>query len=143
MDRVKMLMSYSNKVQIHRRMWETEWNLHNLTDLSVNQFQVLNVLDLTGPKQSKDLVQITLITSGGITSIANKLLEKGLITRTRDDVEDRRAITLAITDEGRQVLSGLRKLQDDNFERLFAPLSNAEIAFLDEIYGKLIASAKG
>ncbi|MCD9024126.1 MarR family transcriptional regulator [Cohnella silvisoli] len=137
-NRRELLVSYSKKFSVHRRMWETEWNRRNTTDLSYPQFLILNILDQEGPKQSKELVNFFSITSGGITAIANKLISQGLIVRTRDDHLDRRAVLMEISDKGREILKSLESVRDQSFETIFACLTDAEIAYLEQIYGKLI-----
>jgi DNA-binding MarR family transcriptional regulator len=143
MDRLGLLVSYSKKFTIHRRMWETEWNRRNTTEMTYPQFQILSILNREGPKQSKDLVNYLSITSGGITGISDKLISQGLISRARDDHKDRRAIYLEITDQGRSILGTLEQIRDDVFNTLFACLTDAEIAFLDQIYGKIVGYKNG
>lgn len=138
MNRTELLVSYSKKFTIHRRMWETEWNYRNTTGLSYPQFLILSSLYREGPKQSKDLVKYFSITSGGITSIADKLISLGLIRRTRDEQKDRRSVYLEISEEGRAVFTELDVIRYEAFDSMFSCLTDAEIAYLDQIYGKLV-----
>jgi DNA-binding MarR family transcriptional regulator len=136
-NRNELLISYSKKFLIHRRMWEVEWTRRNSRDLSYGQCLILDLLATEGPKQSKELVECFSITSGGITTIADKLLARGLIYRMRSDEQDRRAVFLGITEEGRAAMKEMMLVRDQLFDELFAILTDAEVAFLDHIYGKL------
>ncbi|WP_239614850.1 MarR family transcriptional regulator [Cohnella mopanensis] len=138
-NRRELLISYSKKFSVHRRMWETEWNRRNMTDFSFSQLLILNILDEQGPKQSKELVDYFSITSGGITVIADKMVSQGLIVRKRDEYQDRRSVLMEITEDGRKVLKSLETVRDQTFDHIFACLTDVEIAFLDQIYGKLIS----
>lgn len=141
-NRNELLVSYSKKFMIHKRMWESEWNRNNTTELSYAQSLILNILDTEGPKQSKQLVDELSITSGGITSISDKLISLGLINRKRDIEQDRRGILLEITGEGRVMLESLKDVRDQTFNVIFSNLTDGEIAFLEHIYGKLNSTRK-
>jgi len=138
MDRYELIKSYISNVTLHKRMWQMEWNRLNPTDLSYSEYNVLAYLNNEGPKQAKDLVQNLQITSGGITAICNKLIEKGLLTRKREDQRDRRAVSLAITDAGRVTADKLESITKKGQMELFSNLSIAEIAIINEIYKKLV-----
>lgn len=137
MDRKALLISYTNNFTMHHRMFVTEWNRRNTTEITYAQAMILHTLAAEGPKQAKDLIKTSLITSGGITSIANKLVDLGLIRRSRTEHSDRRAVILEITDEGREILKVLDALRDETLDSIFSSLSDAEIAFLERIYWKL------
>ncbi|BBI33541.1 MarR family winged helix-turn-helix transcriptional regulator [Cohnella abietis] len=138
-NRNELLVSYSKKFMIHKRMWESEWNRKNTSDLSYAQFMVLYTLDSEGPKQSKQLVEELSITSGGITAISDKLVSLGLIRRTRDVQQDRRAIILDISEEGQITLQTLKDVRDQTLNAIFSVLNDGEVAFLEQIYDKLIS----
>ncbi|UVI30507.1 MarR family winged helix-turn-helix transcriptional regulator [Paenibacillus spongiae] len=140
MNRKELLLSYAGKSMQHRRKWLTEWNRQNKMDLSYAQYEVLTWIGEKGPLQAKDLVNQFSVTSGGITAICDKLLARGLIHRVRDDQQDRRAIQLEITDEGREMVETAKGVWDSVMENTFSVLTNAEIAMLDQIYSKLIES---
>lgn len=137
MNRRDLLISYTNNFTTHHRMFEAEWNRRNTTEITYAQATILHILATEGPKQAKDLIRTFMITSGGITSIANKLVSLGLIRRSRTEHQDRRAVILEISDAGRETLKILDKIRDETLESIFDCLSDAEIAFLERIYWKL------
>lgn len=60
-----------------------------------------------------------------IVKVLDRLVDKGLITRTRSD-QDRRSNLLHVTARGKEVLRHLAPLLDRIEERILAPLSRSE-----------------
>jgi DNA-binding MarR family transcriptional regulator len=69
-------------------------------------YSMLMALNDSGPRRASDLVEIFSIDKGAVSRQVQTLLELGLIERTPDP-EDRRAMILAITDEGSRRLANL------------------------------------
>ncbi|CAM3882269.1 MarR family transcriptional regulator [Cohnella lubricantis] len=137
LNRRDLLISYTSNFTTHHRIFVAEWNRRNTTEITYAQGMILNLLAAEGPKQAKELIRDVMITSGGITSIANKLVDRGLIRRSRADHQDRRAVILEITDAGRDMLKILDQIRDETLDSIFNCLSDAEIAFLERIYWRL------
>lgn len=78
------------------------------------EFDVMSALRRADgePLGAGALMHQTLVTSGTITTRIDKLLARDLVTRTRDD-RDRRAVRIALTDRGRDLV-------DAAMERLLA-----------------------
>ncbi|BBH24171.1 hypothetical protein Back11_55160 [Paenibacillus baekrokdamisoli] len=138
MNRHEQLYACSQMFVVHRRKWETEWNRHNAAlDLTATQASFLTLLKREGPKQSKELVERLGVTSGGVTTIADKLLERGLIRRSRDGQQDRRAVLLEITDMGLEVENHAQEVWWKVTDSIFSVLTDTEVAILKQIYTKL------
>ena len=90
--------------RIRRVIAERARMLH--PDLSPVAYSMLMALNDTGPRRASDLVEIFSIDKGAVSRQVQALLELGLIERTPDP-EDRRAMILAITDEGSRRLANL------------------------------------
>ncbi len=75
-------------------------------DLSPVAYSMLMALNDSGPRRASDLVDIFSIDKGAVSRQVQTLVELGLIERTPDP-EDRRAMTLAITEEGSRRLANL------------------------------------
>jgi DNA-binding MarR family transcriptional regulator len=75
-------------------------------ELSPVAYSMLMALNDSGPRRASDLVEIFSIDKGAVSRQVQTLLELGLIERTPDP-EDRRAMILAITDEGSRRLANL------------------------------------
>jgi DNA-binding MarR family transcriptional regulator len=66
---------------------------------------VLAQIELFGPMRPIDLVELTGLTSGGITKVAARLEGAGLITRDKDTLpDDKRAVSIALTDKGHELM---------------------------------------
>lgn len=72
------------------------------------EFDVLSALRRSGPPFHMTpgaLLADTLVTSGTMTSRVEKLHARGLVTRIRD-TEDRRSVTIELTDAGLELVDG-------------------------------------
>ncbi len=65
------------------------------------------------------------VTRGAVTKLADRLLDKGLITR-RAHPDDARAQILSLTDQGRALVPDLAELADQNDAEFFGDLSPPE-----------------
>ena len=68
------------------------------------QFDVIATLGNTPGMSCRELSERTLITKGTLTGVLDRLLEKGLITRTVPE-HDRRSLFIALTPAGEAVFS--------------------------------------
>lgn len=74
---------------------------HGLTE---GEFSVLELLYHKGPVLLGEIQRRVLVSSGGITFLADRLAEKGLVER-RECPSDRRARFAALTEAGEKMLS--------------------------------------
>jgi len=72
--------------------------------LGLTELKILNELDKIGPCKMSDLSDALVVTMGGLTPHMDKLVEKGLVRRFRDEERDRRLVLVEITDEGKRLL---------------------------------------
>lgn len=71
--------------------------------LSTAEFGALEALHHKGPMLLGEVKRKILVSSGGITYVVDRLVEKGLVER-RDCPEDRRASYAALTPEGEALI---------------------------------------
>ena len=74
---------------------------------------------------------------GGVSKLVDRLVSKKLITR-REQSDDRRFQSIALTAAGRRLLPQLAALADRNDEEFFHPLSTGERAALIAMMKKLV-----
>jgi DNA-binding MarR family transcriptional regulator len=87
-------------------------------DLSPVAYSMLVALHDSGPRRASDLVGQFAIDKGAVSRQVQALLELGMIARTPDP-EDRRAATLAITEEGQRRLKDIvRSRREELRDRL-------------------------
>ena len=71
--------------------------------LSLTEFAVLELLYHRGPTLQGEIQKRILVSSGGITFLVDRLVEKGLVER-RTCAEDKRARYAALTSQGRRLM---------------------------------------
>lgn len=109
-----------------------DWQGHDKTGLSLSHVMILEILQAEGEQRPSDLATVMQITTGGITSLSNRLTEKGLIVKVADQT-DRRVSRLAITDRGREVLKEALLERDGMVDRLFGSLADEDIQYMKKI----------
>ncbi|WP_169306640.1 MarR family winged helix-turn-helix transcriptional regulator [Cohnella pontilimi] len=137
MDRRKYLSTYLKNFFLHRKMWESEWTKRNRSGLTSNQAIVLLILYHSGPQQAKDLMGLLGVSSGGVTVIADKLIELGAVRRNKKE-EDRRGVLLELTDKGRELFPIAEADFNGVMDHIFAGLTDPEVAMLAQLFGKLV-----
>ena len=93
------------------------------SDLTVSQFGILEALFHKGPLCQRDIAAKILKSTGNITMVLDNLERRGLVRRERT-AEDRRYITIKLTDEGQKLIAEV-------FPRVQAAIIG-EMSILDE-----------
>lgn len=115
------------------------FSAHGLDSAS---FDVLATLRRSGPTHSltpAELMRTAMVTSGAITQRVDRLVDRGLVTRTPSE-SDGRVVHIALTDEGRSVID--RALPDHvgTEDRLLAGLTATERLELARTLRRLLES---
>jgi DNA-binding MarR family transcriptional regulator len=84
-----------------------------------------------------DLAEVTGLTRGAISKLADRLIAKQLLERTYAK-DDRRYQTLKLTGAGRNLVPTLARLADENDEEFFAALSPKQRKRLVNTLKKLV-----
>ncbi len=101
-----------------------------------SQDAVLRLLRENGPMSNKELQRQLSIRPGSVSELISKLERKGLLCRERDR-EDKRMVTLSLTEAGRQTGDFVPLTAPD---KLYEALSDEERTALEEILEKLLES---
>lgn len=104
--------------------------------LTMNQFQVLEVLYHRGDLNIGSITKLTMSTPGNITVVVKNLKRDGFIYSLQD-VNDKRASILSITQKGREVIEKLFPQHAKNFEEYFKELDENELETLYTLLYKL------
>ena len=75
-------------------------------NLTVSQFGVLEALYHLGPMHQNQLAEKILKSTGNITMVVDNLVKRQLVERRRDP-DDRRCITIHLTEAGQQLMQEL------------------------------------
>jgi DNA-binding MarR family transcriptional regulator len=76
--------------------------------------------------------------TGATTRMLDQLEDGGLLTRARE-TEDRRVVTLGLTDDGETALATLRPLMADNWNEALEGFDDTEIETLTNLLIRLVA----
>jgi DNA-binding MarR family transcriptional regulator len=106
-------------VALHSRQLVEE---HGLTSL---QLAALHELARHGPMAARELAQWVQVSQPTITGVLDRLEQRQLITRTRSS-KDRRALNIAMTDQGREVLVAAPPLLQQRFTEALGQLQSWE-----------------
>ncbi|MCQ4087132.1 MarR family winged helix-turn-helix transcriptional regulator [Saccharibacillus sp. JS10] len=71
-------------------------------DLTNDQYYLLQHIMQHGPRTSSELADTFKVVKSSITAIVTRLVDRGLIERTRSE-EDRRTVYLSLTESGQQI----------------------------------------
>jgi MarR family transcriptional regulator, 2-MHQ and catechol-resistance regulon repressor len=104
--------------------------------LSASQFAVLEALYHVGPMCLSELADKILKTSGNLTMVVGNLQKNGLVTR-QQSVEDRRFISVAITEKGRRLMARVFPVHLERIVELMNRLSPAQQDELGRLCRKL------
>jgi len=107
-------------------------------DLSLQQLKVLSVLQkCEGRKAQVSHIRSQMIDpNSNVSRLLNKLMDKGLIEKKRDEV-DQRVVHIHLTDIGFDAMGTGHEIMVHQFE-VFKKLSVAERGQLEQILTKLI-----
>jgi MarR family transcriptional regulator for hemolysin len=137
MDRLAFSGFYLSEAgQLYARRFEER--SRNLA-LDFSQSRALLVLAENEGITQQRLSQLTAITSPWLVRILDRLEVLGLAQR-RPHLADRRARSLAITEEAREVLPLLRNIIGDSLREALTGLSTQETAILAKALHRVIAN---
>lgn len=105
-----------------------------LTEAGITHTQlgVLEAILHLGPLTQRALILKILTSPGNMTDLIDKLEERGFVTRCRV-AADRRNVEVDLTETGRTFISELFPQHAQDIAAAMSPLSDAEIATLDEL----------
>ena len=109
-------------------------------DLQTGWFDLLAALRRAGAPYELNptqLMQATMLSSGGMTKRLDRMVEAGLVER-RPDPGDRRGTLVKLTRRGKTVIDKAIAAHVANEERLLRSLSSAERRNLDELLRTLL-----
>jgi DNA-binding MarR family transcriptional regulator len=106
-------------------------------DLTPRQYAALNMIKEIPNIDQASLCNMIAMDKTTIVKVIDRLVEKGLITRTRSDT-DRRTNWLAITDAGNETIKQVVPLLDRSDHRILAPLSREDRVRFMEMLTQLV-----
>jgi DNA-binding MarR family transcriptional regulator len=111
--------------RVKRVMAERALQVH--PDLHPMTYFILTHLAAHGPMRGADLSDAFGMDKGGVSRQVQTLVDLGLVER-KPDAEDRRAILLDATDDGRKRLAEMSRSNSDRFDERLSAWSDAELS---------------
>lgn len=107
-----------------------------LDDITHDQYYVLRYIYKRGVCTSTELADVFAVNKSAITAMTNRLVEKGMIARGKDE-DDRRVISLTLTEKGKMWLIETERKVYELVETMMTKLSHEEIEQFIQTYEKL------
>lgn len=96
------------------------------SEVTVAEWVLLREMYSSEDKISPSVVaELTGLTRGAVSKLIERLLQKGLVTRTESS-EDRRYQEIQLTTTALKLIPKLARIADENDEKFFSPLSQEE-----------------
>jgi MarR family 2-MHQ and catechol resistance regulon transcriptional repressor len=108
----------------------------NECGLSMNQFEVLEVLYHRGDLSVGLITKLIASTPGNVTVVVRNLLRDGLVSSS-PSCEDSRIRILSITESGRALIGGMFTQHAANLKSYFDVLNDEELVVLYDLLRKL------
>jgi DNA-binding MarR family transcriptional regulator len=105
--------------------------------LTTVQFAALNMINEVPNIDQASLSAMIAFDKTTIVKVLDRLVEKGLITRTRS-ATDRRTNHLNVTPRGREIVRQIQPMLDRSDQRILAPLGAAEQRKFMELLTQLV-----
>jgi DNA-binding MarR family transcriptional regulator len=107
------------------------------TGLRPRELLALQHLRERGPSAQQTLAGLVGIDATNLVAVLNSLEDAGLIARSRDRADRRRAI-ITLSSQGGQLLTSLDRALDHVDDGILAPLTQAERDALNTLLGKAL-----
>jgi DNA-binding MarR family transcriptional regulator len=124
---IKSIIECQRKIDRGRRQYELE--VWMSLPLSIAQLKCLFFISNQGGTNLGSLATALGVTPTNVTGIVERLVQKGLISRT-ENLEDRRMLSLRTTEQGNELISKLRQRRISYMTELLTKMSLEELAVL-------------
>ena len=110
-------------------------------ELTFSQWTTLVALHDGRITTASDLAHNICHDAGSLTRLVDQMVERGLVSRTRDEA-DRRVVRLALTPRGRKVVEALAPRVMDFWNGLLTGFSHAEVDTLISLLTRLVTATE-
>lgn len=126
---IQLLRAY-NKIRANEVAYITSFGI------TMNQFEVLEVLYHRGDLTVGAITKLIMSTPGNVTVVIKNLKRDGYVT-SLPDPSDKRASILSLTEKGKELIEKVFPTHAKNFEEYFEALSDEETNTLFTLLRKL------
>ena len=118
---------------------DLEARVHRPAGWSLAGFRVMFLLWVAGPMESFEIARLAGLSRAAISSAVNTLERDGLVDRRRES-DDRRVVTVYLTDDGASRLEAAYRAQNIRERELFGDLTDDELATLTDLMRRISAN---
>lgn len=115
---------------------DLESTVHRPRGLSMAGFRILFSLWVAGDLQPRQLASLSGVSRAAVSGVLTTLVNAGFVEKTKDATDGRR-YTVALTNQGRELVEDNYAAQNAREIELFAPLSQPEVYELGRLLAKL------
>ncbi|WP_172194397.1 MarR family winged helix-turn-helix transcriptional regulator [Saccharibacillus qingshengii] len=105
-------------------------------DLTNDQYYLLQHIMQCGPRTSSELAETFKVVKSSITAIVTRLVDRGLIERTRSE-EDRREVYLSLTEHGQRIAEQVERRISESVGGYLSHFEQKEIEMVMSAFEKL------
>jgi 4'-phosphopantetheinyl transferase len=110
------------------------------SDITLAQLRVLLILHMNGPCRMSVIARELNVTLSTATGILDKLVKKGYVSRC-SDAEDRRVVTIQLSETGTELTGKLWSMGRFKMEKLLEKLDKSELQQASKIADALLSRA--
>lgn len=113
--------------------------VHRPTGWSMAGFRVMFCVWITDELEPRQIARLSGLSRAAVSSVLNTLERDGLIERSRES-DDRRLVTVRLTEAGRQGVLEAYSRQNDLERQFFDGFDAEELATLDRLLSRLLGT---
>lgn len=132
----KSMQTWIQILRAFQKIRAKELKYINASGLSMNQFEILEVLYHRGDLNVGAITKLIASTPGNVTVVVKNLKRDGLV-QTLPSLEDSRVRIVTITESGRELIGGMFTQHAANLKSYFEVLSDEELVILYDLLRKL------
>ena len=132
----KSMQTWMQIVRAFTKIRTKELKYINACGLSMNQFEVLEVLYHRGDLAVGAITKLIMSTPGNVTVVVKNLTRDGLV-QTMPSSEDSRVRIVSITESGKAIIAGMFTQHSANLKSYFDVLSDEEMVIVYDLLRKL------
>jgi DNA-binding MarR family transcriptional regulator len=117
--------------------YDLESSIHRPQGSSWSGFRLLYVIWLAGPMEASKAARLTNMSRAAVSNLITTLVNRGMLVRTADP-DDRRAITLSLSDEGLATTERIYRKQNERESEWASALTPAERDVLVHLLEKML-----
>ena len=125
-------------IRLANRWWaHLEQEVHRPAGWSMAGFRLMFVLWVAGDLEPRDLARLSGLGRPSVSSALNTLERDGLVERSRE-ADDRRLVTVRLTDDGRQRIGEAYRRQNAVEHDFFGAIGRSELRGLADVLQRLL-----